>query len=278
MSGSSSPACAEDRAGAYHAPRGVESLQESVSSWAAGEIGDSGCYDISFDPSTLNTDWRDDPDFTCSAKQLAAARSMWQQVAHLARPGKELHAWALQTCSAGERRSSDAPDVPCPRAKEFSRLDADYSRARLEGLGWRPRLRLETTMDLKAAAAECCEARVITEARPPFQILHVNQAWQDLCGFTSSEVLGQSMTIVQGERTDKSTLKHLRRELAKGQHCSVMVCNYKRSGEPFINFLQVSPVINASGCITHFVGQLEDVSSKEPRGGSVIDVSALNTE
>lgn len=34
------------------------------------------------------------------------------------------------------------------------------------------------------------EARVITEATPPFRITHVNAAWEELCGYRRAEVLG----------------------------------------------------------------------------------------
>lgn len=34
------------------------------------------------------------------------------------------------------------------------------------------------------------EARVVTEAAPPFRITHVNAAWEELCGYRRADVLG----------------------------------------------------------------------------------------
>ena len=41
-------------------------------------------------------------------------------------------------------------------------------------------------------ASEHNEAQVVTTAVPPFLIVHVNQAWTQLCGYTASEVVGQT--------------------------------------------------------------------------------------
>lgn len=34
----------------------------------------------------------------------------------------------------------------------------------------------------------------------------------------------------------------------------VQLLNYKRSGDPFINLLSVTPIYDASGTLTHYVG------------------------
>jgi hypothetical protein len=44
---------------------------------------------------------------------------------------------------------------------------------------------------LDAALQPSAQARVVTEARPPFRITHVNAAWEGLCGFTRAEAVGQ---------------------------------------------------------------------------------------
>ena len=36
--------------------------------------------------------------------------------------------------------------------------------------------------------------------------------------------------------------------------------NYKRSGDPFINYLSLTPVHDAAGCLTHYVGVQADIT------------------
>ena len=53
-------------------------------------------------------------------------------------------------------------------------------------------------------------AQIITSAAPPFQIVHVNQAWCDTCGFAAEEVVGQTCQILQGPHTCRTTLDALK--------------------------------------------------------------------
>lgn len=51
------------------------------------------------------------------------------------------------------------------------------------------------------------EALVLTEARAPFRILHVNRAWCDMCGYQVDDAIGQSNKILQGEKTNKDAAR-----------------------------------------------------------------------
>jgi PAS domain S-box-containing protein len=183
--------------------------------------------------------------------------------------------WWLKACARPEQvcpvrdAATGAVTHYLGQLEDFSQKDAGIARNRLDGLGWAPRSWLEPRVAFEVATQPCSEARVLTEARAPFRILCVNDAWQAMCGFTSSEVVGQTMTVIQGKRTDRTALAFLGSRLVNGQHCSVILCNYKRSGEPFINFLQVSPVVDAAGYVTHFIGQLEDLSSQQAASRSI---------
>lgn len=42
--------------------------------------------------------------------------------------------------------------------------------------------------------------------------------------------------------------------ISEGRSCVVQLLNYKRSGDPFINLLSVTPIYDASGTLTHYVG------------------------
>lgn len=36
-----------------------------------------------------------------------------------------------------------------------------------------------------------CQARIVTEATYPYRVVYVNRAWEDLCGWTADEAIGQ---------------------------------------------------------------------------------------
>jgi PAS domain-containing protein len=103
---------------------------------------------------------------------------------------------------------------------------------------------------------------VVTTAKRPFTITHVNQAWTQLCGFELSECKGRSLDILQGPETDMNCVKELCKLTAKGFAASMIVTNYNKQREPFRNHLKCYPV--TSGCdgeVTHMVGVLDKISA-----------------
>ncbi|KAG8461978.1 hypothetical protein KFE25_013997 [Diacronema lutheri] len=102
---------------------------------------------------------------------------------------------------------------------------------------------------------------VVTAAnRPTFTIVAVNEKWVELCGFSHAEAIGNSLSLIQGPRTDKLVAKEASRNLAVSRAPSVgfEIVNYTKDGRPFVNTVQVSPVdVAIDGKVTPmFVGAL----------------------
>ena len=108
-------------------------------------------------------------------------------------------------------------------------------------------------------------AIVITEARSPFNILHVNQAWVGLCGYIKDEAVGQTFTTLRINAkgiTEHDLTEDMMRQLALGERTSVKLTNLKKSGEQFVNHLRIAPVRDKySGEVVKYFGLLEDVSN-----------------
>ena len=113
-------------------------------------------------------------------------------------------------------------------------------------------------------------AIVITEARSPFNILHVNQAWVGLCGYTKDEAVGQTFTTLGINAkgvTERELTKDMMNELALGEKTSVHLTNLKRNGEKFINHLRIAPVRDVgSGEVVKYFGMLEDITPQSKVG------------
>ena len=108
-------------------------------------------------------------------------------------------------------------------------------------------------------------AIVITEARSPFNILHVNQAWVGLCGYTKDEAVGQTFTTLGINAkgvTERDLTKDMMKQLALGKRTSVKLTNLNKSGKQFVNHLRIAPVLDQySGEVVKYFGLLEDLSS-----------------
>jgi hypothetical protein len=93
------------------------------------------------------------------------------------------------------------------------------------------------------------EARVITEAKPPFCILHVNEPWTRLTQYTQLEVEGKPLlSLVEGDETDPNAGRrpgkpiHNLNEVAKGRPACSTNVHYAKLGKSFVDFMCSYPL------------------------------------
>jgi PAS domain S-box-containing protein len=106
---------------------------------------------------------------------------------------------------------------------------------------------------LEVAITNAFDAIMITENKPGYPIVYVNQAFTDMTGYGNAELKGQSPTILQGPKTDRAVLDRLRREISEGKIFHGRAVNYRKDGSEFIMEWKIAPVRNESGDITHYL-------------------------
>jgi len=105
---------------------------------------------------------------------------------------------------------------------------------------------------------------VITDAlRADYPIVYVNPAFESLTGYSTSEILGRNCRFLHGEDGDQPGLQEIRHALGQEQAVTVTLRNYRKNGTLFYNELTLSPLRDASGTVTHFVGYQNDVTGRE---------------
>ncbi len=101
---------------------------------------------------------------------------------------------------------------------------------------------------------------ITTGRRQKYSIVHVNPAFERITGYSAAEVLGKNCQFLHGEERDQPGLTVLRALLRDQKEGCVTLRNYRKDGTLFWNELRVSPVRNARGRVTHFVGVLNDIT------------------
>ena len=103
----------------------------------------------------------------------------------------------------------------------------------------------------------------ITDAKKDgFPLIYVNQGFEELTGYTSAEIMGDGYRILQGVDTEQPELDVIRAAVAKGEGCLVTLRNYRKDGSMFWNELSISPVCDAEGNLTHYIGVQKDVTAR----------------
>ena len=104
------------------------------------------------------------------------------------------------------------------------------------------------------------DAIMITENKPKYPIVFVNQSFTDMTGYEREELVGQSPTILQGPKTDRAVLDRLRRDISEGKIFHGQAVNYRKDGSEFMMEWKIAPIHNAAGEISHYLAIQKDVS------------------
>ncbi|WP_276273793.1 PAS domain-containing protein [Haloarcula litorea] len=100
---------------------------------------------------------------------------------------------------------------------------------------------------------------------PELPLTYVNDGFVELTGYDRDEALGRNCRFLQGEGTDEATVDEIRAALEAEEPVSVEILNYRASGEPFWNALDIEPIRGPDGDVTHFLGFQRDITDRKTR-------------
>ncbi|WP_186816489.1 diguanylate cyclase domain-containing protein [Cellulomonas aerilata] len=119
---------------------------------------------------------------------------------------------------------------------------------------------------LTRAISTASNGIVIADARAhDMPLVYVNAAFEQMTGYTQEEVLGRNCRLLQGPATDPTLTRVIGSRLIAGRDAHVTLLNYRRDGTTFWNEITISPVSDAHGHVTHFIGNQVDVSDRVDR-------------
>ncbi|HEY8995246.1 MAG TPA: PAS domain S-box protein [Lacunisphaera sp.] len=119
---------------------------------------------------------------------------------------------------------------------------------------------------LGSAVEQSSDSIVITDAEldlPGPRILFVNPAFTQMTGYTAAEVLGKTPRILQGPKSNRAALNQLRVTLGRGEIFSGETVNYRKDGKEFDMEWRITPLRNAGGKVTHFLGIQRDITARK---------------
>ncbi len=159
---------------------------------------------------------------------------------------------------------------------ELNRLDGSRIWARIEGAPFSDddydeiwsliditdRHLAERTRALLADALGTVEEGVvITDAHQ--RIVYANDAFIDMTGYAYEELIDGNCRILQGPDTDQDTVDSMRRALHEERAFHGRILNYRKDHSTFWNLLTITPLHDAEGKLTQFVGVQRDITDMQ---------------
>ncbi|SFM38082.1 nitrogen fixation negative regulator NifL [Ectothiorhodospira mobilis] len=133
----------------------------------------------------------------------------------------------------------------------FGAADEDESPPQAPGRTLPPRLFYE-------AVEQSSMAISITDDRA--RILYANPAFTRVTGYPAGEVIGRNESILSDQHTPALVYETLWGRLRQLQPWSGRLVNRRRDGSRYLAELNIAPVLDAGGRLTHYLGMHRDIT------------------
>jgi diguanylate cyclase (GGDEF)-like protein/PAS domain S-box-containing protein len=95
-----------------------------------------------------------------------------------------------------------------------------------------------------------------------FPVVYVNPGFEALTGYSSADLLGKNLRVLQRDDRDQDARNRLREALKAGESCRVLLRNYRKDGSLFWNEMTILPLKDAEGRVAHFAGHHRDAGDR----------------
>ncbi|MBB1486490.1 nitrogen fixation negative regulator NifL [Oceanospirillum sediminis] len=103
-------------------------------------------------------------------------------------------------------------------------------------------------------------AVAITITDPDARILYANPAFEKVTGYSIGEVAGLNQSILSYKVTPRLVYDSLWAQLERKQPWKGVLVNRRKDGSRYLADLTITPVLNAEGDISHYLGMQRDVT------------------
>ncbi|MDL0134096.1 bacterioopsin transcriptional activator Bat [Halobacterium salinarum] len=103
----------------------------------------------------------------------------------------------------------------------------------------------------------------ISDATDPEEpIIYINDSFEDITGYSPDEVVGANHRFLQGPKTNEDRVAEFWTAITEDHDTQVVLRNYRRDGSLFWNQVDISPIYDEDGTVSHYVGFQMDVSER----------------
>lgn len=103
----------------------------------------------------------------------------------------------------------------------------------------------------------------IVVTNPRHVIESVNPAFTQITGYAAEEVIGLTPAVLSSGRHDAAFYRGMREALEDGGHWQGEICNRRKNGEIYVEWLTINAVRDNDDRLTHYVGVFTDFTTRK---------------
>jgi diguanylate cyclase (GGDEF)-like protein/PAS domain S-box-containing protein len=126
------------------------------------------------------------------------------------------------------------------------------------------RKKVEAALHLRNRAIESSsQGMLILNAEGPDNMIeYVNPAFEQITGYSKSDVIGKGLATLYGSDITQPSLRKFQLAIQERHETQVVLRNYRKDGSLFWNELYISPVMDEKNTVTHFICTMSDISER----------------
>ena len=128
---------------------------------------------------------------------------------------------------------------------------------------------------LRGALDVAPEGVVICHAGGDRLVVYANPAFCRLVGYELGELMGKNLRILQGSDREQPELVTLREALDHAEAARALLRNQRKDGTVYVNDMQIYPLKDANGQVTHFVGYHREGGTRHKANSSESGIRGL---
>jgi diguanylate cyclase (GGDEF)-like protein/PAS domain S-box-containing protein len=98
--------------------------------------------------------------------------------------------------------------------------------------------------------------------QPDMPLIYVNPGFEQITGYPAEQCLGRNCRFLQGPGTDPRAVAEMSDALRRRTTLSTRLLNYRADGSPFWNQLELHPVFDDAGRLTHYISVQDDITAR----------------
>jgi len=95
------------------------------------------------------------------------------------------------------------------------------------------------------------------------KVTYVNQKFKEVTGYSFEEIKDKKLNFIQSGKHDKAFYQDLWNTILSGNTWKGEICNKKKNGDLFWEYVTINPIKNSRNEITHFLGLKEDITQRK---------------